>query len=120
MCIVCGFTLSICLEYKPGVTTFKYIAINSLLMIGLSYGCYIAYRDYKIKIGISLELYLFLVGLFGKFTITLVNKFGKFGIRQYTQLILKRLLAISELDEGKLISNKDDKPTTDKSEPPTI
>lgn len=105
ICIFSGFLLRVCLEYKPETFTFRMLVVRALITSCVGFISTYVYRDYKAKIGLSIELYLCLIGFFAVFAISVFDKVAKIGLKSYSKLILKRLLAYSESTEGE---NKND------------
>lgn len=99
MCVVAGFVLRICLEYKTDTFTLKALRLRTIITACAGYIAFIVYRDYQIRIGISIELYLSLVGFFAVFITSVFDRIAKIGIRSYLKIILKRLLAYAETEE---------------------
>ncbi len=98
ICISAGFILRVCLEYKPTLFTIKALVIRALITSCVGYIGYIIYRDYKSKIPISIELYMSILGFFAVFLVSVFNRMGEIGIKSYTKIVLKRLLAYAETE----------------------
>lgn len=101
ICVFSGFTLRVCLEYKAETFTFKYIVLRAIITTCVAFASIIIYRDYKKLITISEELYLFLIGFFAVFFITLFDKISQVGIKVYLRVLLKRILAYTEPTDTK-------------------
>lgn len=96
ICVFSGFVLRVCLEYKPENFTFKALLIRATITTCAGYISYIVYRDYKSKIPFSIELYLCLIGFFAVLLTSIFDKIGKIGLKAYSKIVLKRLLAYTE------------------------
>lgn len=109
MCVFSGFILRICLEYTKETFTKKYLILRTLITSCVSFISTIVYRDYHTKIGISIELYLFIIGFFAGFLISLFDKFAQIGFKEYSKILLKRLLAYAETDEKQVKKHGNDR-----------